>query len=168
MQPQAVAVRQRIRDEGAQVHDARAGDVIALDPQLRIHVLSPPDSVACTASNEHSVVLHVRHGMRSLLLTGDAEIDSERRMVTRYGPLLRADVLKVGHHGSGTSSEEDFLRTVSPTHAVITVGRLNRFRHPKRDVLARLHAKGTRVHRTDTGGAIIFESDGQRVWRASW
>lgn len=168
VQPQVVAVRQRIRDEGALVHDARAGDVIALDPQLRIHVLSPPDSVGCTASNEHSVVLHVRHGARSLLLTGDAEIDSERRMVTRYDSLLRADVLKVGHHGSGTSSEEDFLRTVSPAHAVITAGRLNRFRHPKRDVLARLHAKGTRVHRTDLGGAIIFESDGQRVWRASW
>jgi competence protein ComEC len=165
VQPQAVAVRQRMREEGAAIHDARAGDVIALDPQVRIHVLSPPDSVACTASNEHSVVLHLRHGACSMLLTGDAEIDSERRMVARYGPLLKADVLKVGHHGSGTSSSEEFLQAVAPGQAVITVGRLNRFRHPKHSVLARLAAMNTRVHRTDTHGAIILESDG-RMWRS--
>ena len=99
-----------------------------------------------------------------MLLTGDAEIDSERRMVARYGPLLKADVLKVGHHGSGTSSSEEFLEAVAPGQAVITVGRLNRFRHPKHAVLARLAAMNTRVHRTDTHGAIILESDG-RMWR---
>ena len=94
------------------------------------------------------------------------DIEAERRMVARYGRFLAADLLKVGHHGSKTSCDPEFVAAVHPRHAVITAGRNNRFRHPRPDVVARLIHTGARVHRTDIEGAVIFESNGRRVWKS--
>ncbi len=156
-------VLQCIQREGVIVQDARAGDVLALTDAARLYVLSPEDSIACESSNSHSVVTMLRYGSTRWLFTGDADVEAEARMLLRYDTLLRADVLKVGHHGSTTSTADHFANVVQPEHAVICAGRLNHFKHPKYDVLDRLSSAGASIHRTDIEGAVIFESDGRMI-----
>ncbi len=155
--------------EGAKLYDVRAGERIALDPTTRAYVLSPPrDSDATFASNNTSIVLKIIYGKTSFLLTGDAEKEAEAEMVRRYGDLLASDVYKVGHHGSLTSTTLSFILKVKPTHAVISCGRLNRFNHPRQEILTRLKFIGAQVYRTDLEGAIILESDGKDIQRKRW
>lgn len=157
-----------IHDRAGEIRDVRSGDRFDFGPAARVHVLSPPAVADCSPSNGSSIVLMLVHGRTRILLTGDADIEAESRMCARYGHALRADLLKVGHHGSKTSCDPAFLATVRPDHAVITVGRHNRFNHPRPEVLARLLRIGTRIHRTDIAGALVFESDGYRVRRCRW
>jgi len=112
--------------------------------------------------NNASLVLRLRYGSTALLLTGDAEREAEKDML-RAGADLRADVLKVGHHGSLTSSSERFLEAVRPRVALLSAGRGNPFGHPHRDILARLAARRIRVFRTDRDGAIALVSDGRAL-----
>ncbi len=150
------------------VRDARAGDVFTLGSGARLYVLSPPADVDCTPSNENSVVMLLIFGTTRFLFTGDADAAAERRMIARYDSFLRADVLKVGHHGSTTSTSPGFAVKVKPKHAVIMVGRNNHFNHPRQEVLNRLRLVGAKVHRTDVEGAVIFESDGKTVTKLRW
>lgn len=120
----------------------------------------PPDSKR--SDNNMSLVLRLRYGATSILLTGDAEAPAEAEM-ERAGVDLRADVLKVGHHGSLTSSSERFLDAVRPQAAILSAGRGNPFGHPHPDVLARLEARRIRVFRTDRDGAICIRSDGRTL-----
>lgn len=157
-----------IRAERALLRDAREGDVLALGGAARLYVLSPADSIVCEAGNHTSIVAMLQYGRTRWLFTGDADVAAERRMLQRYDTLMHADVLKVGHHGSTTSTAEEFLRAVRPQHAVICAGRLNHFKHPKFEVLQRLWSVGSRVHRTDIEGAVILESDGEKIWKRRW
>src|SRR5262249_34908169 len=129
-----------------------------------IEVLAPlPDYVpADTPKNNDSLVLRIRYGRHSFLLSGDAEKQVEWGMIDR-GELSRADVLKVGHHGSRTSSTEEFLNAVNPTYAVISAGADNNYGHPNRDVLTRLENHHAEVLRTDRDGMITIRSDGKRL-----
>lgn len=118
-------------------------------------------------SNNDSLVLLVTYGAVRLLFPGDIERDVEALLVERHrrGELdLRADVLKVPHHGSQTSSSPTFLEAVQPRAAVISVGRRNRYGHPSPEVLARYEANGIPLYRTDRNGAIRLWTDGRRVW----
>ncbi|MDX9759552.1 MAG: DNA internalization-related competence protein ComEC/Rec2 [Bacteroidota bacterium] len=162
------ALTRIIHDRAGEMRDVRAGDCFDFGPAARIHILSPPAMTDCVPSNGSSVVLMIVHGRVRILLTGDTDIDAEGRMCARYGQALRADLLKVAHHGSTTSSDPAFLAMVRPRHAVITVGRNNRFHHPRPDVVARLLRIGARVHRTDITGALMFESDGRNLWKRAW
>ena len=145
------------------VRDVRAGLRIPLPGEAMLYVLSPPADIDCEASNEHSVVVLLRYGTTRFLFTGDADAEAERRMVARYDSFLHADVLKVGHHGSTTSSSPGFVVKVRPRHAVISAGRNNHFNHPRQEVLDRLRLAGAHISRTDIEGAIMFLSDGRRV-----
>jgi competence protein ComEC len=109
------------------------------------------------------MVLRIRFGARALLLVGDAEHEEEREMMLGAGTRLRADFLKVGHHGSRTSSTPAFLAAVSPTDAVISVGRRNRFGHPAAATLSALEAAGVRTWRTDRDGAVVVTTDGRTL-----
>jgi competence protein ComEC len=100
-------------------------------------------------------------GKTSVLLEGDAEKAVERRIATLHYP--RADLLKVGHHGSATSTTPEILQSVKPTYAVISLGFHTSFGFPKADVLERLQASGVRVYRTDLDGAVTFYLDGHSV-----
>jgi competence protein ComEC len=108
------------------------------------------------------------YGSTSILLSGDAEEDAEETIVHRYGGFIRSDVLKVGHHGSRTSSTEDFVSAVRPNIAVISVGKNNKFRHPSPDVLARLAYNNVKTYRTDENNAVVLVSDGERWWEEEW
>ena len=130
----------------------------------RIDVLSPPsDYVAAEApKNNDSLALRITYGQRSFLLTGDMEKPMEQRLLISGEP-LRADVLKVGHHGSNTSSTDPFLDAVAPEFAAISDGFANSFHHPHPQVLARLAAHRAEVFRTDQQGLITIRTDGHKI-----
>jgi competence protein ComEC len=125
-----------------------------------------PDS-AWTASlgdpNEASTIALVQFGETRFLLMGDAERDEESWLLNHSFDELHADVLKVGHHGSSTSSTDRFLAAVQPSLAVISVGADNLYGHPSADVLASLGRIGARTVRTDQSGTIVIRSDGHRI-----
>ena len=129
----------------------------------KVNVLFPPRDwpVGLEPRNNDSMVLHVSYRGTSVLLEGDAEKAVERRLVTLHHP--HADLLKVGHHGSATSTTPEILRSVKPTYAVISVGFQNSFGIPKADVLQRLQNSGVHVYRTDLNGAVTFYLDGHSV-----
>ncbi len=131
---------------------------------VQIRVLAPSvDYVAGEAPhNNDSLVLEVTYGRRSILLTGDAERPVEDDMIAS-GELHPVTLLKVGHHGSRTSSSEEFLDQVNPRFAFISDGYKNQFHHPHPDVLERLAQHHTRVFRTDQQGLITFRTDGDKV-----
>jgi len=121
-----------------------------------------PRSAAYDDLNDYSVVVRLTFGDTAFLFTGDAGAESENEMLSGGLP-LGADVLKVGHHGSRTSSTAAFLRAVSPSAAVISAGTDNDYGHPAPETLARLRDAGARVYRTDLSGTIVAYSDGQTV-----
>lgn len=164
-----------VRNERCPVDTARGGMLRKDVGEMRIYILSPkPDFVQTDTTrpslnlNMTSVVVRLDYGSISFLFTGDAETISEREMVRTYGDFLRSTVLKVGHHGSKTSSTREFLDAVHPEYAVISVGRFNRFKHPSSDALDRLGSVHAEVLRTDEDGAIIFETDGSILDRVDW
>ena len=110
--------------------------------------------------NSNSLVCRIDYGSTSFLFTGDATREAETAMMEEAAR-LRADVLKVAHHGSGSSSSKTFLEAVSPRYAVISVGADNPWDHPHDSVLQRLNAVGATVLRTDESGSIIITSDGR-------
>lgn len=111
--------------------------------------------------NENSCVVEVRYGVHSFLITGDLEGQIENALLQQG--LSRQTVLKVGHHGARTSSSASFLSVVNPQYAVISVGAGNRYGHPHQDTVNRLQAGGRTVFRTDKHGAVVFESDGEKL-----
>lgn len=113
--------------------------------------------------NDDSVVLALGLGRVRFLLTGDVESNGERRLGD-----VRADVLKVPHHGSRTSSSPSFLTEAKPRLALISVGFRSRFGHPHKEVLSRLARSGARVYRTDLDGAITISTDGTRIWVSTY
>ncbi len=107
-------------------------------------------------------MLRLRYGQRSFLLSGDIEKPIERRMLDG-NEVAPVDVLKVAHHGSHTSSTEEFLNASAPLYAIISVGLENSYGHPHRDVLERMAQHGVTVYRTDVDGAVSIRTDGRRL-----
>ena len=130
----------------------------------RIEVLSPPAAYipGDTPKNNDSLAMRITYGRRSFLLTGDMEKPMELRLVASGEP-IRADVLKVGHHGSNTSSTEPFLDAVAPVFAVISAGFENSFHHPHPQVLERLAAHHAGIYRTDEQGLVSIRTDGRKL-----
>jgi len=125
-------------------------------------VLAPIPGTGGSNLNNASIVLRLDHGGTSFIFTGDAEDISERAMVAS-GQDLRADVIKIGHHGSRTSSSDIFLDAVQPSAAVISAGTGNQFGHPHRVVLERLATRGVEIYRTDEMGTVFMATDGAQI-----
>lgn len=152
-----------VREKGIKRVVARRGEVIHLGQGVDIRVLAPFESFdGVTVKNVHdaAVVLELKHASSTVLLMADAEAAVERKMIAA-GDDLRAEVLKVGHHGSKTSTSERLLEKVKPRWAVVSAGRRNRYGHPTQEVLDRLKSFGAQVLRTDQDGDIDFASDGR-------
>ena len=113
--------------------------------------------------NDASSVALLRIGDVTFLLTGDAEADEERWLLAHQRALLRADVLKVAHHGSRTSSIPEFLDAVRPRLALVSVGAGNVYRHPSPEVMQSLAGRGTVTMRTDLHGTVVVRTDGRRI-----
>lgn len=112
--------------------------------------------------NTYSIILKLTYGINSFIFTGDAQVSNEEDMINR-GYNLSADVLKVGHHGSKTSTSQDFLDAANPKYAVISCAKGNDYGHPHQETMDKLAAKHIPVYRTDECGTIISTSDGRSI-----
>ncbi len=151
------------------------GDEITVEKDLHIYTLNPEtmtEEVAVPLSSEgmnhHSLALKVVYKNSSALLLGDIEAGDEERLIKRYGDFLRCDIVKVAHHGSHTSSSEEFVKTAKPKYAVISVGKHNSFGHPAPSIVKRWIRSGASILRTDKEGAILFQSDGSSFRKVEW
>ena len=135
-----------------------AGEVIDVDG-VQVEILFAP---TVGSGNEISNVYRIRYGDVTFLITGDLVTDMESQILAA-GVDVQSTVLKVGHHGSATSSSEKFLRAVKPSCAVICVGYGNTFGHPRAEVLERLENLPTKIFRTDRDGLIKFRTDGKTL-----
>ena len=123
-------------------------------------VIAPDKKEERAEGNERSAVVQVCHGGHSILFTGDATEEIE---MSALGKEIASTVLKVSHHGSGSSSGTEFLQEVNPRLAVISAGRKNKFGHPHKETIERLSALGTPYVRTDLDGAIKVVFDGENL-----
>jgi len=129
----------------------------------RMEILSPPLGFSpAKAGNNDSLALRISYGVHSFLLTGDLESPMEQLLVADGRP-LHADVLKVGHHGSKTSTTPEFLAAVAPAVAIISDGFENSFGHPHPTVLGRLAERHLAILRTDQDGLVTVRSDGRKL-----
>jgi competence protein ComEC len=153
---------------GVPLAEVSAGESFELEG-VRIEVLWPPkvSNLPATSGNNDSVVLRLVFGSVRVLLAGDIERPAEEDLV-RSGFDLRADVLKVPHHGSKTSSTAAFIDAVSPSCAVLSVGERSRFGHPSPEVVGRYVARGTNVVQTGRNGMITVETNGATVEVATY
>ncbi len=163
--PGAEAFQEAVTLEGAAVTYARAGQTIKLGASTTIEVLSPKTSTANWRTNAASVILRVIYGDTAIMLTGDAPANIEDYLVETYGNSLKADVLKLGHHGSKTSTSESFLDTVDPQYAVVSASIDNQYGHPHSNVIGRVFTRGIDTFHTGTDGTVSFYSDGEKVWQ---
>ena len=145
---------------GVQLAHTFAGDVMDVGT-VKIEVLNPPRGAAAKSSNEGSAVLRIIYGRNRFLLTGDIESEGESFLVSQKE--IRADLVKVPHHGSRTSSSEDFINAVGARYAVIPVGRRSRFGHPHAEAVERWKKSGAKVMSTGVSGTITVTSDGDQM-----
>lgn len=142
-----------------EIVEAKAGDVYEVGT-ARLQILAPLKESDDT--NAMSIVTRLVFGDRAFLFTGDADEQVERLIMTK-GYNVKADVLKVGHHGSKSSSSRAFLDAVSPSYAVITCGEGNRYGHPNEQTLTRLIERKIPYIRSDVSGDIVFYTDGTEL-----
>lgn len=121
-----------------------------------------PNSAKYSDLNNYSVVVKLVFGKNSFLFMGDAQALSEKEILAK-GFDIKADYLKVGHHGSDTSTSDDFLKAVAPKYAVISVGKDNDYGHPAPKTIQKLNDAGVKIYRTDEMGTIIATSDGSSI-----
>ena len=138
-----------------------AGDTLPLGDAV-VTVLSPARGTTWENLNNYSLVLRVTYGNTAFLLMGDAEAEVEETLLAAKTELA-ADVLVVGHHGSATSSSENFLKAVAPRYAILSVGEDNSYNLPNTGVLTRLKEQGTALYRTDLQGTVTVTSDGENL-----
>jgi competence protein ComEC len=150
-----------IENNDIPVHIPEAGEKIRAGI-INLTVLAPPPGNHTNVNNA-SIVLRLEHGQTSFLFTGDAERQSEEWIIANTDN-LHSNVLKVGHHGSRTSTTDAFLAAVRPTAAVIQSGANNRFNHPHPETLERLAAHNVTVYRNDELGTIRMVTDGENIY----
>jgi len=147
-----------IKNKGLTVNTAQAGVSLLKAGNISIDILAPVN-ISGDDLNQYSAVIKITYGENKFLFMGDAGEMSESQITAD----VKADVLKVGHHGSNTATSQAFLNKVSPKYAVIEVGKGNSYGHPTAATLAKLNSAGVKVYRTDESGTIIFTSDSKAI-----
>jgi len=151
--------------KGIPYHKAKAGDNFIFSNNLEIFLLNPlydSDFYCESDFNNASIVVKLFYKNTDFLFTGDIEEAAEKKLLV-WQNILQSDILKVGHHGSSTSTNLEFLDKVDPSIAVITVGK-NHFGHPSQKIIERLEDKNIQIYRTDEDGTIIIRTNGQEYW----
>ncbi len=152
-----------IKEKGLKITTARAGVTVMEADDLQL-IFAAPCGTSYDSLNDYSAVVRIRYGNTACIFTGDAEAFSEEEMLDS-GMELQADLLKVSHHGSSSSTIQEFLEAVSPEYAVISVGDENQYGHPHRETLDKLEEAGIAVYRTDQDGTVVFVSDSENIKR---
>lgn len=143
---------------------AREDVNVNLDPSVEIQIVYPPKVLIFDSPNDNSVVVRIKYKNIAVLFTGDIEKNAEDEIVKKYKnkpDKIIANILKVPHHGSNTSSTINFIKLVMPETAIISCGKNNRFGHPHRSIIQRYKNYGVEIFRTDIDGTIEIEIDGQ-------
>ncbi len=159
-------LKNEIEKEKAEKVLARRGMRLVLDGQngVFLEILFPDRDVSELSTNNGSIVVRLIYGETSFLLTGDSPKAVESYLVSLDGPRLKSDVLKVGHHGSKTSTGEMFLGYVSPKYAVISSGENNKYGHPHQETTDTLQKFNVPYWNTATASTIVFKSDGEGIF----
>ena len=152
-------VVERARELGVRVVQHRAGESFEFGGAA-VRILAPDAQDESVKKNDESLVMKLTWRNTSALLEGDAERPTEQRLIEEHP---EADLLKVAHHGSATSTRADLLAAVHPKFAVISVGAQNVYGHPRHEVLSRLQESNIKTYRTDLDGAVSFYLDGKVV-----
>lgn len=147
-----------IESKNIDLYRAKAGETITESGNLKIDILAPLQEIYSNLNN-CSAVVKITYGKTVFLFTGDAEKQIETQLLSSG---IQADVLKVGHHGAGSSSDTSFIRAVSPSVAVISCGKNNSYGHPHSDTLAILNEVGANVYRTDEVGTVVVTADSNK------
>ncbi|MDD4568539.1 MAG: ComEC/Rec2 family competence protein [Tepidanaerobacteraceae bacterium] len=151
-----------VKNKGLKITPVRGGMTVPFDNDIKIHIFAPNNS-SYESMNNYSIVIKLTYGNTSFLFTGDAEKISEDEMLHNSNYNLQADVLKVAHHGSSTSTTVEFLSAVSPKYAVICVGQDNPYGHPHKETIDNLLQYGVEVYTTADNGNIMITSDGEDI-----
>jgi competence protein ComEC len=161
------------KDKNISLKTVSKGDMLSPDPACRVYILHP-DSIYSQSKNFHgtecnnsSIVLKVQYGANSILFTGDLEESGEQPLL-QYDYFLESEILKIGHHGSLTSTSEDLLKKVNPLVALISVAKKNKFRHPSPRTLERLQNFGIKTYLTSQEGAVIFSIGPEEMTKIAW
>ncbi len=147
-----------IKNKGLKINTAKAGETIYEDENIGIYLLAP-NSEKYDDLNNYSAVIRIVYGNRAFLFMGDAEKLAEKEITAD----VKADVLKLGHHGSSTSTSKEFLEKVDPVAAIASCGEDNDYGHPHKETVQLLENEGIDFYRTDTMGTIIAKSDGNSL-----
>lgn len=157
--------KQICKKQNIQIIYVKSGDEIRIkDLAFKIlHPKSKENQISENPLNNNAIVCMVKYKNRRILFTGDIEKVAENEMVKEYTNGLKADILKVGHHGSKTSTTKEFLDLINPSVALIGVGQNNKFGHPNEDVIKRLEEKNIQIYRTDEMGeiSVIIDKNGK-------
>lgn len=148
-----------IENKNTNVIIPESGYVFTLG-SLQMTVIGPAEKI--NDPNEMSLVIKAEHGDTSVMLTGDAELESESAILKHWSAeSLQVDILKVGHHGSRTSTTDEFLAAMDPSVAIISCGEGNSYGHPHEEIVDKLTEKEIKIYRTDKDGTIVIISDGK-------
>lgn len=151
-----------VDNEGIKVKIIKDGVTFDLGNGAYIDVYSPMYE-SYNNLNDYSPIMKLTFGENVFMFTGDAEAPVELEVVEKYGGYLKSDVLRFGHHGSSTSSTEEFIQAVNPKYGVISTGTNNMYGHPHREVLSLISEYGIETYRTDIDGQVVFISDGKTI-----
>lgn len=156
-------VLQSLRTKNLKVSTGKAGVKIDLDKNLSLLMISPINDLY-TEINHYSLVLKLNFMETSFLFCGDSEIINEEEILSN-GYNVDSDIIKIAHHGSNSSTSDNFLKEVSPKVAIISVGKGNEYGHPHKETLSKLKKKNIQLFRTDIESTIVLESDGYKILR---
>lgn len=152
---------EEIKKKDLKITQAKSGMMIVDEEDLKLSILAPIGTDYSNV-NDYSIVNKLEYKEMSLLFTGDAEKQAESELVSS-GVDLSAEILKVGHHGSDSSSTDEFLDKVNPKYGVISCAKDNSYGHPRQEVIDRLNQRNIKILRTDEMGTIILDSDGKNA-----
>lgn len=153
-------------DKNLKIIPLKAGNTsIDLGPNTKVTVFSP-NKDTYTNENNYSPIIKIQFYNTSFLLTGDAESIAENEVLSQNFN-IESDVIKIGHHGSNTSTSDEFFKSVNPSIAVISCGKYNQYNHPSAETKQLLKKYNTKTYRTDLDGTIVLESNGYQIRRVN-
>lgn len=157
-------IRNLEKNEGAEIIYPKQTDRFILDSQKNIYfdVLWPNPNIKAKDTNDSSMIIRLVYGETEFMLTGDASKAIEQNVLDAYGTQIESDVLKAGHHGSKTSTDQEFVSAIKPRYTIISAGKDNSYGHPHADTIATLKSASTTILYT-WDGPVIFTSDGKGI-----
>ncbi|WP_252226081.1 ComEC/Rec2 family competence protein [Clostridium sp. ZBS2] len=151
-----------VSNEGIKIQTIKEGMKFDLGSGAKIDVYSPIKE-SYEEFNNYSPIMKLTFGDKKLMFTGDAETLVEQEVLSKYSKDLKADVLKFGHHGSSTSSSNEFIQAVSPQYGIISCGTDNSYGHPNKETMSKISKNGIETYRTDLQGEITVTSNGKTI-----